>query len=225
MYRIFSLCVMLLSFVGSVSAQTMWSKTYYNPVQIHVPKMTYNFVTDMNVGNGRTFTGQIEYKDNVVARYSGELKFPDGSKSTCSSFQPDFSVRENVSWIWVDKDQTMAQKNCYRNGSIVTLQQWNINGRAFYILNGDLTFCDSGSPTTPAPNYSSGSSSYSSGGSTSGSSYNSHEAQCRGCNGSGRCQHCNGSGYVNNYKSKCSLCHGSGRCVSCGGQGKVHGNF
>lgn len=58
-----------------------------------------------------------------------------------------------------------------------------------------------------------------------GSDYNRHEAQCGGCNGSGRCQHCGGTGWVNNHRSKCSLCHGSGRCQSCAGTGKIHGNF
>lgn len=58
-----------------------------------------------------------------------------------------------------------------------------------------------------------------------GSNYNRHEAQCRGCNGSGLCQHCGGSGLVNDNKSKCSLCKGRGKCVSCAGRGKIHGNF
>lgn len=58
-----------------------------------------------------------------------------------------------------------------------------------------------------------------------GNNYNRHEADCRGCGGSGRCQHCGGTGLVNNNKSKCSLCKGRGKCVSCGGSGKIHGNF
>lgn len=205
---------------ASASAQYLINQSYVRPV--HLPKITVNWVTDIAAGNGATFTGKAVYSDGNVTRYEGTLTYPNGDKIYSGQFLPNFTYYEGSYDLYVPASQDKAYQRVARNGQMQVTNTYDIRGRAFMVSGSSLQYIDNGASST----YSSGSSSYSSGSSTgSSSNYNRHEAQCRGCNGSGLCQRCNGSGWNYNRTHKCSLCHGTGRCQSCAGVGKIYGNF
>lgn len=219
MKKIICICfAILLSVVlkdGNLSAQLSDpSKTYFNWTPPKVPKITHKDVRDYNIGEGRVFTGNIEYRDGVLSSYNGSFKDSSGNEY-CGWFDSKLCVGNGASYIYIPASRDIAIRYINNNGTFQENSRWQLKGRSWYIYNCQVYYADG--PSSSGGGYYNGGSS-----SDTGSSYNSHAALCRGCNGSGRCQHCKGSGWVNNNKSQCSLCHGSGTCVSCHGRGKVY---
>lgn len=204
---------------GNLSAQSLSSPsmTNFNWTPPRTPKITHKDVSDYNVGQGRRFHGNIEYRDGVPVSYNGHFYDSNGNMY-CGLFNPDFGVLyEGGRYVYIPASKDIAIIYVKKNGDYQEVRRCNIKGRSWYVYNAEVYFSDE----STGGGYNGGG--YTSGSTSgTGSSYNSHAATCRGCNGTGRCQHCGGSGWVNNYKSKCSLCHGSGTCVSCHGQGKVY---
>ena len=219
MRKIFLFLVMFVT-VLPVYSQSLLNQTYFTPMNFSSRKENVN----LRLNNGSTFIGtkHISLCNGQVnnVSYTGTLTKPSGEKYVTLSagygFDSNFNFTNGNLWYVTPSGEVYAQQ--YQNSRCVN-QYKEVRPHTF--ADNVIVFQTVASDYSGG--YSGGSGSYNN--NNSGSNYNRHEAQCRGCNGSGRCQHCGGSGWVNNYKSKCSLCHGRGTCVSCAGRGKIHGNF
>lgn len=209
--------LLLMIFMVGFSA---YSQTYYTPMNFTSSKEKVS----LRLGDGSRFDGTkhtmfCNGQVNTVS-YFGTLTKPSGEKfvtpAAGNAFDANFNFPTGALWYINTNGEVYAQH--YQNSRCVN-QYKECRPHTF----ADNVIVFKTVPSDYSGGYSGGSSSYDN--SNSGSDYNRHEAQCRGCNGTGRCQHCGGTGLVNNNKSKCSLCHGRGSCVSCAGRGKIHGNF
>lgn len=219
---IFLMTLIYLVIPMSIEAQYLIDQTYYTPQTFSNKTENVNlYLTNGCTFQGEKHTGLANGKP-ISVNYYGTLTTPAGDRYISAETGTGFDANFNpTGWICYISAGGDVYSQRYQNGNCVSSSKEHRS----YTLDGPYirihTESSSGGYVS-TPDYSGG---YNSGSSSEGSSYNRHEATCRGCNGSGLCQHCKGSGYVNNYKSKCSLCHGTGKCVSCGGQGKIHGNF
>lgn len=210
---------------GETYAQYLLDKTSYTP--IYFPKITTEYLIDMDLGNNQKFTGTAYYSDGQITRYDGKVVFGDGAQTMCQWFTPNFQCPNDHEYLFVDPKHETAYRMRVVNGQPVQQQTYNVKGRSFYVQGARPVFADDG--MSGGGNYNSGGGNYNSGSSSSSSSYDSHKADCRGCNTTGHCQRCGGSGKrtntANGRLEDCSLCRGTGRCVSCGGKGYIRGNF